>query len=74
MTANLKKKSMNPHGCVEMWKCDFPIISLTSSPLWHVPFCCKKEHVKSIADYYFQRVNVLNACHNLGLLWINKYL
>lgn len=41
MTANLKK-SMNPHGCVEKWKCDFPIISHTSSPSWHVPFLLQK--------------------------------
>jgi len=41
MPANLKK-SMNPHGCVEMWKCDFPLISLTSSPSWHVPFLLHK--------------------------------
>ncbi len=38
-----EKNTMNPHGCVEMWKCDFPLI---------VPLRLKNVEV-NISQQYF---------------------
>ncbi len=41
--SEFEKKSMNPHGCVEKWKCDFPLI---------VPLRLKNVEV-NISQQYF---------------------